>query len=41
MIEENEIDLGSNKGPMVLHIINLFLNNYSEMIEGKFINEIA
>ena len=26
---------------MVIHIINLFINNYSEMIEGKFINEIA
>ena len=40
-IEENEIDLGPNKGPMIIHIINLFLNNYSEMIEGKFIMEIA
>lgn len=41
MLDENEIDLGPNKGPMILHIINLFLNSYSEMIEGRFINEIA
>jgi len=36
-----EVDLGEDKGPMILHLINVFLNSYSDKIEGRFVKEIA
>ena len=30
-----------DKGPMILNLINMFLNTYREQIEGQFVKEIA
>jgi len=34
-------NLDADKGPMILGLINTFLNTYGNKIEGKFVKEIA
>jgi hypothetical protein len=40
-LRTDEIHLEDDKGPLILSLINVFLNTYGEKIEGKFVNEIA
>ena len=37
----DEVDLGDDKGPMILFLINKFLNSYGDKIEGKFVKDIC
>ena len=37
----DEIHLEDDKGPMILNLINRFLNTYGDKIEGRFVKEIA
>lgn len=37
----DESDMERDKGPMVLNLINKFINSYGDKIEGKFVKEIA
>lgn len=41
MLKVDDNDLDIDKGPMVLNLINKFMNSYSDKIEGKFVREIA
>lgn len=40
-LQTEEIDLGEDKGPVILFLINKFLNSYGDKIEGKFSKDIA
>lgn len=37
----DEIHLVDDKGPLILNLINRFLKNYGDKLEGRFVNEIA
>lgn len=37
----DEIHLADDVGPMILGLINTFLNSYGDKIEGRFVKEIA
>jgi hypothetical protein len=37
----DEIHLDEDKGPMILSLINTFLNTYGDKIEGRFVGDIA
>lgn len=41
MLNIDDTQLDDDKGPMILHLINKFLNTYGDKIEGKFVKEIA
>lgn len=36
-----EVDLGGDKGALILNLIYSFMNSYTETIEGKFVREIT
>ena len=36
----DEIHLEEDKGPMILNLVNRFLNTYGDTIDGKYIKEI-
>jgi hypothetical protein len=38
---DDDITSVEDKGPMILTMINKFLNSYGDKIEGKFVKEIA
>jgi hypothetical protein len=40
-MQSDEIDLDSDKGALILTLINSFINSYAEKIEGKFVREIT
>lgn len=40
-LQTDEVPLEADKGPMILRLINTFLNTYSDKIEGRFVREIA
>jgi dynamin 1-like protein len=37
----DDISPDVDKGPMILGLINAFINTYGEKIEGRFVKEIA
>ena len=37
----DEVHLAEDKGPMILGLLNTFLNTYGDKIEGRFVREIA
>ena len=41
MLQSNTESIGEDKGPLILHLINSFIDKYAEKIEGQFVNEIA
>ena len=40
-LQMDEVHLSDDKGPMILGLINTFLNAYGDQIDGKFVKEIA
>ena len=40
-MQTDECATDFEKGPMILSLINAFINTYGEMIEGRFVKEIA
>jgi len=40
-LQMDEVHLVEDKGPMILALINTFLNTYGDKIEGRFVREIA
>ena len=40
-MQMEEVHLDEDKGPMILNLINSFLNTYGDKIEGRFVKEIA
>ena len=40
-MQTDEVSLIEDKGPMILALINTFLNAYGDLIEGRFVREIA
>lgn len=41
MLSADEVHLMDDVGPLILGLINTFLNNYGDKIEGRFVREIA
>lgn len=41
LLSADEVHLMDDVGPMILGLINTFLNNYGDKIEGRFVKEIA
>lgn len=40
-LQIDDVCLDADKGPMILSLINTFLNTYGDKIEGRFVKEIA
>jgi hypothetical protein len=40
-MQMEEVHLDEDKGPLILNLINSFLNTYGDKIEGRFVKEIA
>jgi len=40
-MQTDEISQIEDKGPMILALINTYLNAYADLIEGRFVKEIA
>ncbi len=40
-LQTEDYDLGEDKGPAVLQLINSFLNSYYDKIDGRFVDDIA
>lgn len=40
-LQSDDVSLEEDKGPLILGLINSFINTYGEKIEGRFVKEIA
>mmetsp|Transcript_1246 Transcript_1246/g.1281 ORF Transcript_1246/g.1281 Transcript_1246/m.1281 type:complete len:94 (+) Transcript_1246:943-1224(+) len=38
-LNQNIVEVGEDKGPILLYLINKFTHQYSDLIEGKFVKD--